>query len=601
MNTRVLMIRLQKVENIPEKLIIPLVLIVVGNALAGLVGHWPLDEASGTIAHDVSGNGNKGVFNGEPKWIAGIKGGALEFDGDDYIDCGNDTSLNFNGPISISVWIRPGADETQQVAPLCKANSGPAGWSWQLRYGWSSPKPYMGFVFNGTSGRVWIYVNQNLILRKWCHIVASYNGSTVKCYLNGKETDSADMRGLVNGSSSLLIGQDGWYDGWIGAIDDVRIYDHGLYQVEIEQLYSHDEKSPVSPMLLKLTDELHKARSIAEKQGSQKAIVFLEKKIAEYERWKQANPSEVKVRDELLFSELNFLLAKSGEAADAPKNKVAEAYKQSILRPSFGRHYVPALLWLFKNTSTSVYTDVVKKSMRYSSGARNNLHHIAKDFESSQNWAAFKLFLDAAFDEAGQPVSCAKAIETGLRNNGLWIDNFLGYARSTPQLTQYVIATYEEHAREMISQNKFLRAAEIYREIADQCGSEKDKAGYKLKALECIFNNGEYRRVCSEVGDFTRNIEFTDEVLAGKAILLTAHAYMHLNEIDHAIAAFSKLTTDHPDSEQAQEANFFIGYCTMLKGEYDKATKILNSVIRDCPRSSYANKARLCLTRIIKE
>jgi len=583
------------------KLTILMVLIVAGNASAGLVGHWPLDEASGTIARDVSGNGNDGVFKGDPEWIVGIKGGALEFDGDDYIDCGNNTSLNFNSEISISVWVRPEADETQQIAPLCKANADPTGWSWQLRYGWNSPKPYRGFVFNATNGRVWIYVNKNLILSKWHHIVASYNGNSVKCYLNGKETDSADMTDFAAGSSHLLIGQDGWYDVWIGAIDNVRIYNHGLYEAEIKQLYSHGSGSPVPATLLKLADELHKAKSIIEKQRPHNSIFFLEKKIAEYELWKEQNRSEATVRDDLLFSELNFLLARAREATDAPKNDIATAYKQSILQQSFGRHYVPALLWLFKNTSTNVYTDVVKKSMYFSSGARNNLHYIAKDFELSKNWAAFKFFLDTIFDEGSQPVSCAKVIAAGLRKNSLWTDNFLEYAISSPYLTQYAIATYEESAQKMISLNKFIRAAGIYREIINQCSSEEDKAAYELKALECIFNNGEYRRVSFEYRNFVKGNGFTGKVLIRRTILLTAHVYMHLNEIDHAIAAFSKLVTDYPYSEQTQEANFFIGYCSMLKGEYEEATKALKGVIRDCPRSSYANKAHLCLARIKKE
>jgi tetratricopeptide (TPR) repeat protein len=584
-----------------EKFTMLLILIMAGNTLAGLVGHWPLDEASGTIAHDVSGNGNDGVIKGDPRWIVGIKGGALEFDGDDYVDCGNDNSLNFNDSISISVWIKPEADETKPISPLCKANSGRVGWSWQLRYGWNSPKPYMGFVFNATGGPVWIYVNQNLVLNEWCHIVASYDGKTAKCYLNGMETDSADMTGFAAGSSSLLIGQDGWHDGWIGAIDDVRIYNHELYEVEIKQLYRHENGSPVPATLLKMADELHKAKSINEKQKPQKTIVFLENKIAEYEQWEEDNTSEVKIRDEFLFSELNFLLARAREAAGAPKNDIVTAYKQSILRQSFGRHYVPALLWLFNNTSTNVYTDVVRKSMRYSSDAHNNLPYIAKDFESSKNWAAFKFFLDAVFDEVSQPVSCAKDIATGLRKSGLWMDNFWEYAKNTPKLTQYVITIYEKHAQEMISKNKFLMAAEIYHEIINQCGSERDKAAYELKALECILNNGEYRRVSSELRKFTKDKGFIDKDLDRRTILLEAHAYMHLNKIDHAITAFSQLVTDRPYSEQAQEAEFFIGYCSMLKGKYEEATKAFKSVIRNSPQSSYANKAHLCLARIIKE
>ncbi|MBU0579479.1 hypothetical protein KJ628_05955, partial [Patescibacteria group bacterium] len=67
-----------------------LVLGVAANASADLVAHWRFDEGSGTIAADVSGNGNDGTLRGDPRWVAGVIGGALEFDGNgDYVDCGN--------------------------------------------------------------------------------------------------------------------------------------------------------------------------------------------------------------------------------------------------------------------------------------------------------------------------------------------------------------------------------------------------------------------------------------------------------------------------------------------------------------------------------
>ncbi|MBN2130392.1 MAG: hypothetical protein JW741_12890, partial [Sedimentisphaerales bacterium] len=47
-----------------------------------LVGWWPLDEGSGTTAHDQSGHGNDGTFMGDPQWVPGVRGGALAFDGD---------------------------------------------------------------------------------------------------------------------------------------------------------------------------------------------------------------------------------------------------------------------------------------------------------------------------------------------------------------------------------------------------------------------------------------------------------------------------------------------------------------------------------------
>ena len=64
-----------------------LVLIVAGNASADLVGHWKLDEGSGTTAYDSSGNGFDGTLVGDTKWVAGKYGAAVEVDGNgDYVE-----------------------------------------------------------------------------------------------------------------------------------------------------------------------------------------------------------------------------------------------------------------------------------------------------------------------------------------------------------------------------------------------------------------------------------------------------------------------------------------------------------------------------------
>jgi hypothetical protein len=101
-----------------------LVLGLISNASADLVGHWTLDDGSGTTAIDSSGNGNDGILVDNPiwdiAWIPGIAGSALEFYGvgtsggnGDYFDCGSDASLNMTGPISIALWIRPDADDPE--------------------------------------------------------------------------------------------------------------------------------------------------------------------------------------------------------------------------------------------------------------------------------------------------------------------------------------------------------------------------------------------------------------------------------------------------------------------------------------------------------
>jgi hypothetical protein len=224
---------------------IGVVLTIAGNVSAELVGHWKLDEGSGTKAADSSGNGNDGTFFNNPTWIAGVNGAALEFHGlgaagggGDYINCGNKAIMDIGGPISIALWIRPGADDPEgkatTTAPMAKALStlSPS-WSYQVRYGWGgAPQPYMAFTFN-TTPRAWAFVGKKLTRDEWCHIACSYDGTTLKCYLNGLQTDSTPMGPITKSSTPVLIGTDGWGCDWIGAIDDVRLYNHALSEVEI--------------------------------------------------------------------------------------------------------------------------------------------------------------------------------------------------------------------------------------------------------------------------------------------------------------------------------------------------------------------------------
>jgi len=223
-----------------------LVLSAASSVRADLVGHWTLDDGSGTTVADISGKGNDGTIVNNPTWIPGIQGLALEFHGlgvpgggGDYIDCGNDASLDITGPISIALWIRPDADDPEgnltTTAPMAKAMQGMSpSWSFQVRYGWGqgAPEPNMAFTFN-TSPRAWAFVGKKLERFEWCHIACSYDGTTLKCYLNGEETDSTPMGAITSSSTPVLIGSEGWGCDWIGAIDDVRMYDHALSEPEI--------------------------------------------------------------------------------------------------------------------------------------------------------------------------------------------------------------------------------------------------------------------------------------------------------------------------------------------------------------------------------
>lgn len=80
---------------------------------SGLVGHWKLDETSGTTAADSSGNSKDGTMTGglnaATSTIKGAVGAALKFDGiNDFIIEPN--SFGLTGSTSVSVWFRKDDD-----------------------------------------------------------------------------------------------------------------------------------------------------------------------------------------------------------------------------------------------------------------------------------------------------------------------------------------------------------------------------------------------------------------------------------------------------------------------------------------------------------
>ena len=73
----------------------------------GLVGYWSLDDGSGTLAKDNSGNGNDGTLYGSPSWVDGKVGKCIDFDGvDDYVSIADASELNTTNAQTIVLWTK---------------------------------------------------------------------------------------------------------------------------------------------------------------------------------------------------------------------------------------------------------------------------------------------------------------------------------------------------------------------------------------------------------------------------------------------------------------------------------------------------------------
>jgi len=214
-------------------------------ASAELVAHWPFDDGSGTVAKDVTGNGNDGTLNGDPQWVSGMYGIGLEFDGDDFVDCGNNDILNFGtNDWTITAWIQT----TQADRGTVYANGGDNGGG--VRFTLATHEANadrMTLTTDDDSTKVQAKGTTVVIDGQWYHVAAMRAGTETRVYVNGilEGTNTVPAGYDLSGTSQAnsLIGcitdardatgntREKFY---IGIIDDVRIYNTALTDEELQ-------------------------------------------------------------------------------------------------------------------------------------------------------------------------------------------------------------------------------------------------------------------------------------------------------------------------------------------------------------------------------
>jgi hypothetical protein len=209
-------------------LFIFLALSMAGSSSAGLIAHWEFDESSGSLAHDISGNGNDGTLKGDPQWVAGKKGGAIQLDGDgDYVDVGS---------VGIS-----GVDQ-RTLAGWAKASTTDIP-SWTSVFGFAPDGDADGTYFDievDDAGNYVVYVGgwESIFIpvdTQWHHFAVTYNGDGGSWYLDGQLIGSLD--GAIGTIDQVRIGARLSNSNYFpGLIDDVRIYNTVLTLAEIKKL-----------------------------------------------------------------------------------------------------------------------------------------------------------------------------------------------------------------------------------------------------------------------------------------------------------------------------------------------------------------------------
>ena len=213
----------------------------------GLVAAYGFNSGSGTVTPDDSGTGNTGAITGATWSAAGRYGGALSFNGTNaWVTVPHSASLGLTTGMTLEAWLRP-ASSTGWQSALMKERAG--GMSYGL-YGFdNSGKPPA--VYGRVSADVEAKGVSALALNAWTHVAGSYDGATLRIYVNGTQVGTKALTGsLASSTAALRIGGNSvWGEYFNGLIDEVRVYNRALTAAEI----ATDLATPVAPAVADTT------------------------------------------------------------------------------------------------------------------------------------------------------------------------------------------------------------------------------------------------------------------------------------------------------------------------------------------------------------
>jgi len=246
---------------------------------ANLVGYWKLDDGSGTTADDSSVNSNNGAVHGDPKWVTGYDGGALDFDGyNDYVELPIGSLINSLTNSTFAMWV----------------DFSNAGGAWQRIFDFGSDTtaymfltPRMGtadamrfaITVEGGGAPEQMATAPSTLPSGWHHVAVTINAAddTITLYLDGAVVAQNTQATLS--PSDLGVTTNNWLGRsqytvdafYRGLIDDFRIYSRALTQAEIG--YLADKTSGDGQLYIPVPSpaELYEA----EPQGS-RAVNFMD-------------------------------------------------------------------------------------------------------------------------------------------------------------------------------------------------------------------------------------------------------------------------------------------------------------------------------------
>lgn len=208
-------------------------------------------------AYDETGHGNDGVVpasgvtfpQDEP-----VRGQVAQFNNTQSIVVRNGATASQGLPVAqmtVSGWVKVATPDTWGGFIGCLQDNGSYERGWVL--GTRSQKFSFALVSENTSTMTYLEDTENFTLNEWYYVTATYNGVSMKLYVNGvlKSTSAAQSGDIIYaGLASDWFGIGSYVDeneNWLhdGALDELILWERALSDADVAQLFQ--EQSNLAP------------------------------------------------------------------------------------------------------------------------------------------------------------------------------------------------------------------------------------------------------------------------------------------------------------------------------------------------------------------
>jgi len=248
-----------------------------------LVASWKLDND----ANDSAGV-NHGSIHGDPAFVAGKLGQAISLDGDDHVDCGNASELNFGtSDWTLSAWINTtqtgtNEDDEQMNRGTIFANGGDEVGGIRIALILNDARLDMMTLTtdDNISNKVQTTGTTQVNDGNWHHIVGMRHGSRLLLYIDGVLNERSvlyhdyDLSGVSQHNAYIGAITDNrdnsLYKHFVGLIDEVCVFACALDANSVSALYSGKDPMTVAEQVKDVTEPPSRTRQTIDADTAKK-------------------------------------------------------------------------------------------------------------------------------------------------------------------------------------------------------------------------------------------------------------------------------------------------------------------------------------------